>query len=80
MCVHSLYTYPVERGGLQHSSGAAHFPDGVHAELRGANVHRSHGQVGRHHGPDGGATAAVIAHHHLLWSSSIAMLCITGQH
>lgn len=61
--------HPVQCGGLQDCSGAASLPDGVHAQLRGTNVHSSQTQLGGQHGADGAATCTVVAHHYLLTGS-----------
>lgn len=58
--------YLEEGGALQHTGGAAHLPDGVHGQLRGADVHHGNAETGRQDGSDGGPTGAVVTNHHIL--------------
>lgn len=48
------------------AGGAAHLADGVHTELRAADVYRLHAQLGGHDRPNGRAARRVIPHHKIL--------------
>lgn len=57
----------LEKGGaLQDTGCTTHLPDGVHGELRGADVHHGDAETGRQDGTDGGSTGAVVTDHHVL--------------
>lgn len=58
--------YLEEGGALQDAGGAAHLSDGVHGELRPPDVHHGDAETGSQDGADGGATRAVVTHHHVL--------------
>lgn len=61
-----VVVYLEEGGALQHTGGAAHLPDGVHGQLRSADVHHGNAETGRQDGSDGGPTGAVVTNHHIL--------------
>lgn len=56
-----------EGDALKHPRGAAHLPDGMHGQLRAANVQHTQPQAGGQDGADGGAAGCVVAHHELLY-------------
>lgn len=58
--------YLEEGGALQDAGGAAHLSDGVHGELRRADVHHGDAEAGGQDGPDGASTGAVVTDHHIL--------------
>lgn len=55
-----------ESDALQHPRGAAHLSDGVHGQLRAADVQHTQPQAGGQNGANGGAARRVIAYHELL--------------
>ena len=59
-------SYLEEGGALQHAGGAAHLPDGVHGQLRSADVQHGNAETSGQDGPDGGPAGAVVTDHHVL--------------
>ena len=51
---------------LLHTGRATHLSDRVHTELRAAQVHSGHAQLGTHDWANGAATGGVVSHHKVL--------------
>lgn len=58
--------YLEEGGALQDAGGAAHLSDGVHGELRSADIQHGDAEAGGQDRSDGGSTRAVVTDHHVL--------------